>query len=116
MPQILVVEDDAWIRLWIEDALQDAGYPVMFAGNADEAVSILNSMSSFDYVITDIEMPGSMNGIRLAMLIRDRWPPIRIIIASGKHRPTANDLPAGAIFLAKPYREADLVAALDQAR
>jgi DNA-binding NtrC family response regulator len=113
---VLVVEDDALISMWIEEALLDAGFSVVCASNADGAISVLSSDIVIDYVITDIDMPGSMDGLKLAILIRDRWPPIKLVIASGKHRLTEADMPEGAVFLSKPYRQEELVIAIQGAR
>lgn len=80
---VLVVEHDVFIRLDVIDILEDAGFDVLEAGNADEAIRVLESRSAIDAVLTDIEMPGSMDGIRLAHVVRDRWPPVHLVVASG---------------------------------
>ena len=83
--------------------MEEAGFEVIEAANADEAIAILESRRDIRVVFTDIHMPGSMDGLRLAHAVRDRWPPIEIIVTSGRERVGACDLPAGGRFFAKPY-------------
>lgn len=99
---VLVVEDEFLIREFVCMDLAEAGYDVIQAENADEA---LRKLVTHDVrlLITDIDMPGSKNGLELAAEVRDRWPPIKIIVASGKHTPKANEMPDGTVFLPKPY-------------
>jgi CheY-like chemotaxis protein len=73
------------------------------AGNADEAIRVLELHAEIRFVFTDVNMPGSMNGLKLAHYIRGRWPPVKIIIASGHVHLRDEDLPAGAVFVKKPY-------------
>jgi CheY-like chemotaxis protein len=101
--KVLVVEDDALIRLVAVDIVQGAGFEVIEAQHADEAMRIVESVPDIQLVFTDIHMPGSMDGLALARRIEHRWPPIRLIITSGKASLRADDLPAGGRFLPKPY-------------
>lgn len=112
MAIILVVEDDALISMWVEDALTDAGHTVRLAGNADHAMRFLESDESIEVVFTDIDMPGSMDGLDLAAVVHDKWPPLKIVIASGNHRPSKDEMPPDAMFLQKPYLSVDAVAAV----
>jgi CheY-like chemotaxis protein len=100
---VLVVEDDSLLRMMAADLVEQAGFEVVEAEDADEAVRILETRSDIRIVFTDIDMPGSMNGIRLAAAIRDRWPPIDIIITSGHVRAGEFDLPERSVFFSKPY-------------
>jgi CheY-like chemotaxis protein len=100
---ILVVEDEPLVRMFLADALDEAGFKVFEAVNADEALTILQARPDVQAVITDIEMPGSMNGIALAKAVQDRWPGIGLLVTSGRVRPGPDDLPADVAFLAKPY-------------
>ena len=109
---VLVVEDDALIRMTAAEMIFSANYDVVEAGNADEAIKILEKRPDIHVVFTDIEMPGSMDGLRLAAAIRGRWPPIKIIAASGRVAATMNQLPEGSRFLPKPYRDHDVLAAI----
>ena len=99
--KILVVEDESLVREVLAADLADAGHRIVQALNADEAIRALDS--DIDVLVTDIDMPGSMDGLALAFLVSDNWPPIKIIIASGKHKPLSDEMPEGAAFLAKPY-------------
>jgi len=113
-PVVLVVEDEVLIRMDTADIVRAAGYEVMEASSADEAIDILQSDRGVDVVFTDVQMPGSMDGLRLAMAVRDRWPPIKIITASGRVRIRDEDLPSGSRFLAKPYSAREVVAHLKE--
>jgi two-component system, response regulator PdtaR len=78
---ILTVEDETLVSVFLGGILQDAGYRVIAAANADEAIAILEAREDVRILITDVNMPGSMDGLRLAAAVKDRWPPIKIIIA-----------------------------------
>ena len=94
--------------------VEEAGFEALEAASADEAIRILETRSDIRIVFTDIDMPGSMDGIRLAACIRDRWPPIELILTSGKMLPSSEDMPARGIFFSKPYKRSDVAAALLQ--
>jgi DNA-binding NtrC family response regulator len=111
---VLIVEDELLVRMAIADAVEEAGFEVIESGNADEAVLILESRSDVRIVFTDIDMPGSMDGMKLAAAVRGRWPPIEIILTSGHHRIPHGDLPARSIFIPKPYAAELIVATLRQ--
>jgi CheY-like chemotaxis protein len=101
---VLVVEDETLVRMFMADFLDEAGFKVFEAVNADEALTVLQARPDVQVVITDIEMPaGSMNGLKLARTIQERWPGIGIIISSGRERPGPDDLSDKVAFLAKPY-------------
>jgi CheY-like chemotaxis protein len=100
---VLVVDDEALIRLNACDAIEDAGHATLEARNSDEAIRILEAHPEISVVVTDIQMPGSMDGVGLAQLIDSRWPLIPIIVSSGHVAPSANALPRKVIVLAKPY-------------
>jgi CheY-like chemotaxis protein len=107
--KILVVEDEPIIRLGIAATIEDAGYEVLEAANADEAVTRLAAEDDVRVVITDVDMPGSMNGIQLAHYARGRWPDIGLLVISGQVGVTAGQLPGGARFMSKPYQEPRLL-------
>ncbi|MBR0925174.1 CheY-like chemotaxis protein [Bradyrhizobium ottawaense] len=111
-PVILIVEDEFLLRMDSVEILDDAGFEVIPAVNADEAVAILSAHTNVHLVFTDIQMPGSMDGLKLASFVRNRWPPIKIVATSGHVRAAAEDLPAGSVFLPKPYHQADLIATM----
>jgi CheY-like chemotaxis protein len=102
-PVVLVVEDEPLQRMMAVDLVLDAGFEVVEAWSADEAVTILESRSDIRIVFTDVDMPGSMDGLKLAAAIRDRWPPIEIIVTSGHMRMTEETLPERSVFFSKPY-------------
>ena len=97
MPLVVVVaEDEALIRMMAVDALTEAGFAVVEAGHAEDALAVLAAQSNDIHVLfTDIHMPGSMNGLELTHHVRDHWPWIALIVASGKARPLAAELPEG---------------------
>jgi CheY-like chemotaxis protein len=102
-PAALVVEDEVIVRLHIADIVEGAGFTAVEAFNADEAIDLLTSRSDIRIVITDVNMPGAMDGLKLAHAVRDRWRPVEIIVMSGKSRPNDADLPARGMFLASPW-------------
>lgn len=112
--KILVVEDEALLRFTISDELRDVGYEVFEASNADEAIRVLESDKDIRLIFTDIDMPGSMDGLDLAAMVRDRWPPVRIIVTSGKQRPHSMELPQGGSFMPKPYGYANVAKAIEE--
>jgi two-component system, response regulator PdtaR len=100
---VLVVEDSVIIRMGAVDLVQSAGYEALEASNADEAIRILESGADVDLVFTDVQMPGTMDGIKLSHYIRNRWPPVKLIVASGKAILEESNLPEGSRFFSKPY-------------
>lgn len=96
------------------DLVETAGYEVLEAGTADEAIAFLEQRSDIVLVFTDVEMPGSMDGMKLSQAIRDRWPPVKLIVASGRVDVEDGELPAGARFFSKPYNDDRIVEAIDE--
>ena len=111
---VVVVEDDPLVRMVAADTVQDAGFETIEAADADSAIVILESRKDIRIVVTDIQMPGSMDGLRLARAIRDRWPPIEVILTSGVIKLQERDLPERGVFLPKPYLPEDLASALSR--
>jgi two-component system, response regulator PdtaR len=111
-PVVLIVEDEALLRLGAAEMVTEAGFDVVEAGNADEAIALLESHPKIHSVFTDIQMPGSMDGIKLLAFIRQRWPPIKLVVTSGRVILRQGELPEGAVFIGKPYTFADLSAVL----
>jgi CheY-like chemotaxis protein len=109
---VLIVEDDPLQRQLAVEVVEDAGFVALEAADAGEAVVLLETRSDIAVLFTDINMPGSMDGLKLAHAVRDRWPPIKIIVASGHVRLQVSDLPSNSTFLLKPYRGAAVVAQL----
>lgn len=111
--KIMVVEDEPLIRLGLVSAIEEAGYVVVEAANADEALRRLETDSGVRLILTDVDMPGSMDGIRLSHYVRSKWPPIQLIVISGKVGVKPGELPAGARFISKPYQEPQLLGIID---
>ena len=109
---VLIVEDDFLIRMHAAEMIADAGFSVAEAATADEAIAILEDRLDVTIVFTDIQMPGSMDGLKLAAAIRGRWPPIKIIATSGFVDVRQDDLPEGGRFLPKPYSPEQIVLTL----
>jgi CheY-like chemotaxis protein len=107
-PVVLIVEDELLLRMNAVDMIAAAGFEVVEAGNADEAIEILEARRDITVVFTDIQMPGSMDGLKLARAIRGRWPPIKIVATSGHVGVAETDLPEGGRFLPKPYGPAEV--------
>lgn len=108
---VLVVEDEPMLLLMAGDIVEDAGLHPLLAANADEAIRILEARQDVRVVFTDVRMPGSMDGVRLAMAIRERWPPIKLLVVSG-HLIKDPELPEGARFFRKPYPPAAIISTL----
>jgi CheY-like chemotaxis protein len=102
-PVVLIVEDESLLRMDAADIIAAAGFEVVEAANADQAINILEARRDITVVFTDIQMPGSMDGLKLARAIRGRWPPIKIVATSGHVGLAERDLPEGGRFLLKPY-------------
>jgi two-component system, response regulator PdtaR len=100
---VLVVEDEPLIRMDTASFLEAAGLTVYEASNAAEAIRFLELHDEIRLIFTDINMPGSMDGLTLAHYVRGRWPPVKIIVTSGYKKMKSNDLPVGALFIEKPY-------------
>lgn len=111
-PVILVVEDDVLLRMHAAEMIAEAGFEVLEAANADEAIRLLEARMDIAVVFTDIDMPGSMNGLKLAHAVANRWPPIRIVATSGHFQMRDGDLPEGGLFIAKPYLSQQILSTL----
>jgi CheY-like chemotaxis protein len=104
---VLIVEDDQLLMTLTAGIVEDAGFEAIQAGNADQAVAILKARSDIALLLTDVDMPGSMDGVKLAHAVRDRWPPIKIIVVSS--RVPDRDLPPGSRFFCKPYHAGAMI-------
>jgi CheY-like chemotaxis protein len=107
---VLVVEDEMLLRMRAVDMVEDAGYTSVEAVDADQAVAILESRSDIALLFTDIQMPGSMDGLGLAHSVHDRWPPIKIILVSGQLKLASIDIPVGSRFFGKPLEADEMIA------
>ena len=111
-PVVLIVEDEFLLRMDAVDMIKAAGFEALEAGNADDAIDILEARPDITVVFTDIQMPGSMDGLKLVQAVRGRWPPIKIIATSGRLHFSETDLPEGGRFLPKPYSPAQVTGVL----
>src|ERR1700685_3378603 len=109
---VLIVEDEFLLKMDAASFIEDAGFLVYEAENADEAIRVLELNPEIRFVFTDVNMPGSMDGLKLAHHVRRRWPPVKIIIASGLVHLREEDLPAGAVFVKKPYHPRHITSTL----
>jgi CheY-like chemotaxis protein len=110
---ILVAEDDEVLRLYASELLEDHGYSVLEAENAEQALAILTQRSDVGLLFTDVQMPGAYDGMDLSRQVHERWPHVRLIITSGRERPSRSEIPDDGRFLAKPYRARELLAQID---
>jgi len=111
-PVVLVVEDEPLIRMAAVDLVESAGCEALEASDADHAIRILEARADIRVVFTDVDMPGEMDGVKLSHYVRNRWPPIHLLVASGKAILDQSHLPTGAKFFPKPYGERTIVDAL----
>ena len=106
--------DENLIRMSAVEMVEEAGFEAIAASDADEAIRILESRDDIRAVFTDVQMPGSMDGLRLAYVVRNRWPPVALIVTSGQTKVMESDLPTGGRFLSKPYETSQIGATLRQ--
>ena len=107
---VLLVEDQPLVRLMTADLLLEANFRVIEAADAEEALRVLKAEVAVDVLLSDVEMPPGINGYDLASQVHRHWPWVEILIMSGREWPRENDLPPGAVFLAKPFSNAKLLA------
>ena len=108
-PVVLVVEDEFLVRATQVDILRDAGFRVLEAEDADEAFEVLKKRPEIKAVLTDVDMPGSLDGFEFARLVSQGWPALGVLVISGKRAPNRGDMPERAVFAQKPLRSARLV-------
>ena len=109
-PMVLLVEDEPLVRMTAADELDEAGFLVLEAKDADEALALLEARSDEVQVLfTDVDMPGSMDGMALAERVYRRWPHVLLLISSGHARPHPDEIPDHGRFVPKPYLSATLV-------
>ena len=106
---VIVAEDEAALRTLAGEVLAEAGFTVVEAAHADDALAIMKSRA-VDVLFTDVQMPGSMDGLELARYVRRRWPRVAVLIASGNKGPSSTEMPDGSRFLHKPYSNCRLLA------
>ncbi|WP_108462169.1 response regulator [Devosia naphthalenivorans] len=107
---VLVVEDEPLVLMSTADFLQDEGFTVLEAATADEAIVLLENNPQISILFTDVDMPGTMDGLKLSAAVRNRWPPVRIVVTSGHRIVDITELPDGGVFFSKPYRHHEIAA------
>lgn len=110
---VLIAEDEVLLRMLAHDILTDAGYSVVQAATADEALILLDARPDTRVLFTDVKMPGWLDGYGLANIVSNKHPDVRILVASGDHLPGASDLPPGSVFLQKPYSPSSLLGLIE---
>ncbi len=110
---VLVVEDDALVRAEAVDLCEEAGFTTYEAKNADEAIRLMERHPDIRVLFTDVEMPGTMDGLKLARAVRDRWPPVTILVTSGRVKVGKDDMPENGLFFSKPYPPDQIIKALN---
>src|SRR3979411_2485793 len=111
---VLVVEDEMRLRMRAVDMVEDAGFTAIEAVNADDALAILESRTDIELLFTDIQMPGSMDGLKLAYAVHERWPLIKIILVSGQLKLTDADKPPDSRFFGKPLGVPQMIAEMQE--
>lgn len=111
---VLIVEDEPLLMAEAVDLVEEAGFVAYEARNADQAIRLLERHSDIRVLFTDIDMPGSMDGLKLAHAVRERWPPIAIMVTSGHVKVQQAELPTEGLFFAKPYPPASIMSALGE--
>lgn len=110
---VLLVEDEPLVRMIASESLEDAGYEVLEAANAAEALDAIRARSDVGVLFTDVNMPGSLDGLALAELVHAKWPDIRLVVTSGRALP--RKVPDTGAFLTKPYTVSEMARAIDRA-
>jgi CheY-like chemotaxis protein len=115
-PVLLIVEDEFLVRTLAVEIAQEAGFSALEAADAEEAIRVLERHPDVRVVFTDIDIPGSLDGLELAQAVRHRWPPIEVVLTSGKMKPAADELPERSHFVPKPYDFSGLTGLLRELR
>lgn len=113
-PNVLVVDDEVLVRMVVADMLQQQGFTVVEAGSADEALKILEAREDISAIVSDIRMPGQIDGMGLAAIVSTRWPKIATLLVSAYTAPMVGALPDGVSFMPKPVHESALVHRVDE--
>ena len=114
--KVLIVDDEAFVRMLVADVLDEAGYEVIEAGNAQTALKCLEIADDVQVLFTDLNMPPGMDGLELAEQVHHRWPQIGLVIASGYERPAREQIADGGIFVPKPFRPEAIISAVQSVR
>jgi CheY-like chemotaxis protein len=108
-PLVLIVEDEALVRMLLVDVFEDEGFEILEAADGEQAITFLRSRQDIRGVLTDVQMPGPVNGFEVARIAKTECPGCLIVIASGRQWPRIGDVPDGAEFVQKPFSPAVIV-------
>ena len=106
--EVLIVDDDIFLRLDLSDRLRRRGFSVFRVSDADQAIGIMEKHPSIAAVFSDLQMPGSMDGLALLHEVSRRWPGRRLILISGLNSPSEHDMPPNTLFFSKPLSRLSL--------
>ena len=106
---VLVVEDEALLRLYVDGFLEEAGFEAIDAADADAALNIMAHRPDVRVLFTDIQLPGAIDGMELARLVHEHWPHVLLLITSGNRLPSTAEIAEHAHFLPKPYRPDEVI-------
>ena len=112
VPVVLVVDDEALLRMLAAEHFAEAGFEVLEAANGEQAAALMRSRDDIKAVVTDVQMPGSPDGFALSHLVRDLCPDCAIVVVSGRAYPSDGDMAAGARYMPKPYQGGEMVAVI----
>jgi CheY-like chemotaxis protein len=112
-PTILVADDDELLRLVASELIEEHGYTVVEAENAEEAIKVMEKRKDVRLVFTDIQMPPGCDGLELAREVHKRWPKVLLLITSGQVQPSSAEIADHGVFIRKPYRAKDLLGKID---
>ena len=112
MPTIVVAENDAVIRVGIEAILEESGHEAIGLDNGEEVLHLLRERPDISILIASIELRGPMSGLELVFEAKRRHPDICLIVATGRSKQEAGELPSGALYLAKPFVQSEVEAAV----
>jgi two-component system, response regulator PdtaR len=112
-PTILVTEDDALLRLYTSELLEESGYTVVEANSAEEALKVMEARKDVRLLFTDIQMPPGCDGLELARQVHKRWPKVLLVITSGQVKPAKAQIADDGHFIGKPYQAKELLGEID---
>lgn len=112
-PVVLVVEDEVWVLLDVAETLEEHGFPVVCARNGDEALDVFEERDDIAIVFTDINMPGSLDGLELAREVRSRRPEVGLLVTSGRYREEDAANAGYSIFIPKPYEPKSVISRIN---
>jgi len=108
-PLILVVDDEADVRFLLADLLEDEGFAVAEAANAESALRVLAARPNVEVLFTDLQMPGAFGGLELVHRAHMQWPRLGLLLTSGRVRPSPVDIPSKGRLMSKPYPPGELL-------